>query len=61
MNVISVGVLWTDVVAGREYCRFGKVLKNIAPVKNLDWRKKKNHLRLCKYIVNSHKFRYLEL
>ena len=29
-----------DVVVVREYCWFDKVLKNIAPVKNLDWRKK---------------------
>ena len=29
-----------DVVVGREYCWFGKVLTNIAAVKNLDWRKK---------------------
>ena len=40
VNVISVGVLWTDVVVGREYCWFSKGLKNIAAVKHLDWRKK---------------------
>ena len=44
VNVIFVEALWTDFVVGREYCRSGKVLKNIVAVKNLDWRiQKKNN------------------